>query len=217
MELTNSSIKYLKHRYKRFIVYFTDGTKGYCANTGKMIGLTDENTKCLVTQHQFKLGYRWEAAYIENTWVGTNTQNPNKIVAESLGKLFPNDQFEAERTILHGALKSRFDFVSSNKIIEVKNVHWNIDRIARFPDSVTTRGTRQLQLLSQMTEKYECYVIYIVQRNDLKKAGVAHWIDPNYDTAAKLAHKNGVKFLAYNCIITEQSITLNKKCQFIWD
>ena len=86
--------------------------------------------------------------------VGINTQLSNKIVLESLKKkkiksliAFANIETEVKFSD-----KTRFDFLISNDqkkcFLEVKNVTLSRkEKIAEFPDAITSRGTKHLKEL----------------------------------------------------------------------
>lgn len=212
MELKNSRIAQFKKREKRFTVFWTDGTNGYCPNPGKMADLLESNCDCLITPIATKSKWRWEAAFIQGTWVGVNTHSPNQIMKNYLHNLFPNEEFKSE--VSFG--QYRADFASDNKVIEVKNVHWKVDNIARFPDCVTVRGARQMLDLTELQKTgKKCYVIYVVQRSDIKQMGVADWIDKNYDANTKIAKQSGVKFLGFSCNIDENNVNIKEQIEFI--
>ena len=98
MLLKNIKITNFIKREKRFLVHTNLGLV-YCANTGRMEGLLEPNTNMIVSNINSKMKLKWEAAFIENTWVGTNTQNPNFLINSILETLFPNDKFSSIRKL----------------------------------------------------------------------------------------------------------------------
>ena len=81
-------------RYKRFFadIALPDGAvvTAHCPNPGKMLGLLAPDAPALVTRlpgSNRKLGYRLEAlraaADFGATWVGVNTQWPNRLTAQA--------------------------------------------------------------------------------------------------------------------------------------
>ncbi len=85
----------LRARYKRFFADIALDTgetiTAHCPNPGKMLGLLDDNTPALVTHigdPKKKLQYRLEALQANNdfggTWVGVNTQWPNRLVHKAI-------------------------------------------------------------------------------------------------------------------------------------
>ncbi len=213
MLLNNSRIAKFTKREKRFLVYWQDGTRGYCPNTGKMSDILKIGSDCLITPITTKSQWQWEASFIQNTWVGVNTHNPNKLIKNYLTNIFPDQQFKAEVSFND---KFRADFANENIVIEVKNVHWKVDSIARFPDCVTSRGARQMLNLTELQKNgKQCYVIYVIQRSDVNTVGCANWIDKEYFVNSTIAKESGVKFLGFKCKITPQEIKISDQIEVI--
>lgn len=217
-------------RYKRFLadVQLDDGSliTAHCTNTGKMMGLTTPGTPIVLScansiPSTRRYPYTWEMAWVDNTWVGTNTQWPNRLIGQALRQqtlknvpILYNIQAEV------GFEDSRFDFKgtmdptpsaepSRTVWIEVKNVHWRrgIEPCAEFPDCVTTRGARHVHTLTRAAEQgYGTWLIYVIQRQDCDTWDIARDIDPDYDYAT--SHATGVHFMGYSCIVSPDGITL---------
>lgn len=202
------------NRYKRFFATININGKDqtcYCPNTGKMSDLLHTGQECIVSKIFAKNSLCWQAIKQNNCWVGVNTFIPNKLVLEMLPDLFPGEEFRRE-TRFQGY---RADFASLSTIIEVKHVHWKKVDKAEFPDCITERGTRQMEALSLLQQTgYKCYVIYILQRNDVEIVSSSE-IDMKYKIAAQNAKNSGVKFLAFNCNISEENISINKQIQVL--
>jgi sugar fermentation stimulation protein A len=210
----NSTIMIFKDRKKRFLGYMTYKQKEqlvYCCNSGKMADILIPGSECIVTSKNVGIEYEWQAIKIDGEWIGVNTSNPNKLIRILLTKLFPDETFVPEKTF--GSY--RCDFASDKTIIEVKNVHWKVNDIAYFPDCITTRGSKQMKILADLAKTYNCYVIYVVQRKDVQIMKVADFIDPEYFKNSKLAEKNGLKVMAFNCIINEEGISINQQIKVI--
>lgn len=104
----------------------------------------------------------------EDRWVGVDTQISNELTKVHFSSLFPEEIFYPEKTIGN----CRFDFVSSERIVEVKFCHWKVRDYVLFPDCITERGSRQLAtLLSHPLKKN---LIFIAQRDDVKYFGAGN-------------------------------------------
>jgi sugar fermentation stimulation protein A len=109
------------------------------------------------------------------------------------------------REVRYGHENSRIDLLLEDDArprcwVEVKNVHWRVGKIARFPDAVTTRGAKHLrELASQVAIGERAVMIYVIQRDDCAAFGLARDIDPAYARACVEAHAAGVELLAYAC------------------
>ena len=217
----------LIQRYKRFLadIELEEGNNiitAHCPNPGAMQGLTDPGTSVWVSKSPNParvLPFTWEIAQSEGTFVGMNTSHPNTLVVEAIqAGLIPKLQGYSKltREVNYGQ-NSRIDILLSDPLayVEVKNVHWKRGDMAAFPSSPTLRGTKHMRELSSMVEQgHKAYVIYVIQRNDCDKFGLAHDIDPLYAREASLAFEKGVECLAYACDITLKGITLGRPITF---
>ncbi len=229
MKFANSLIKgTLVKRYKRFLADVTleDGSlvTAHCANPGSMLGLKDEGIEVYLSPSTSgKLNYKWELARIDGHRVGINTSHPNRIVEEALNKKqipelahYP----QIRREVKYGQ-NSRVDFLlESNQhpscYLEVKNVNLKRGPHAEFPDSVTQRGTKHLNELTNMIKQgNKAAMLYVVQRNDCESFKLADDIDPEYAKTAKMAKDAGVQQLCYVCDISLEGITLNKPLKIL--
>jgi sugar fermentation stimulation protein A len=215
IDFSETAIAHFLKREKRFFVYVDRNNKNfistnncsvaYCPNVGKMTDLLLQGAQCVFSKYEGKLLWKWEIVSIDNVLIGVNTQNPNYLVEKNLYKIFPNENFKKEVSFDN----YRCDFASKTKIIEVKNVHWKVNDSAYFPDTLTSRGARQMLDLAQLSSSgYDCYVIYVIQRSDCQKVSNAQWIDQLYSKNADIAKNSGVKFLGFNCQLNQEGISL---------
>jgi len=112
---------------------------------------------------------------------------------------------------------TRFDFLLSNNkekcILEVKNVTlMRRNKLAEFPDSITSRGSRHLnELCLAIKKNYKSYILYLIQKESCDSFEIAKDIDNDYKIAFDKALKCGVKILCYNCKLTNEEIILNNQ------
>jgi sugar fermentation stimulation protein A len=218
-------------RYKRFFVDVKVKGKiitAHCPNTGSMFGLLDKNNKVWISKSnnkKRKLKYTLQIIEIEGNKVGINTHLTNKIVLEALESNF-FDIFDKEKIIKTEKKfgdNTRFDFLvcekDKNSFIEVKNVTLSRKKkIAEFPDAVTSRGAKHINDLIKATEqKYNCYMLYVIQREDCKHFTIARDIDPEYSKLLTIALKKKVKILCYDCKFSSKGIKLNNQINFKTD
>ena len=226
MKFTNSLIKgKLSKRYKRFFADIKVNSKiitAHCPNTGSMQGLLDEGNEVLVTEHhdpKRKLKFTLEIIKSKQRYVGVNTHRANKIVKHGLeNKLIP--EFKTIKNIkpeFKFSDDTRFDFLCDNYLIEVKNVTlFRENDIAEFPDAVTSRGTKHLNMLIKSIKKgYKPYVLFLTQIQNINNFRIAKDIDQIYFANYKKAKKAGVKFLAYRCKLSSKEIKIEKKINII--
>ncbi len=215
-------------RYKRFLadVELANGevVTAHCANPGAMLGLTPVGARVFLSQSNNparKLKYSWELVEAapdgnERQLIGINSSLPNKLVAEALavGKLLPFVGYEKIKPEVKYGEASRVDFLlhSSDKppcYLEVKNCHMmRHPGRAEFPDSVTKRGARHLEELTQMVQQgARAALIYIIQMQ-AESFSVARDIDVAYDDAFRKALAAGVESYAYTCDISQNGIEI---------
>ena len=230
MEFTKSLIKgKLIKRYKRF---FTDiklnkeVVTAHCPNTGSMMGLLEEGNEVYLLKNddpKRKLKYGLEIIKSRGNLVGVNTHMANKIAHHGLKnnlikELKNNDDIKAE---VFFNKETRFDFlIEKNKqkiFMEVKNVTLFRDKnTAEFPDAITSRGSKHLlTLIDAIRKGYKCYLLFLVQIENMEYFRIAKDIDSEYYKNYLIARKAGVNFLAYRCKISSKEILIDKKLKII--
>ena len=230
MKFTEKLIKgKLIKRYKRF---FTDVkldkkiVTAHCANTGSMLGLLDSDSEVYLSKNdnpKRKLKYGLEIVKSKNNLVGVNTHMANKIVNHALNnnlikELKNNNKIKPE---VYYNDETRFDFLIEKKgqkiFVEVKNVTlFRSKKTAEFPDAITTRGSKHLlTLIDAINEGYKCYLLYLVQIQNMENFKIAKDIDNEYYNNYLKAKKAGVNFLAYRCKINSNEIIVDKKLKII--
>ena len=230
MEFTKSLVKgKLIKRYKRF---FTDVklnkevVTAHCPNTGSMMGLLEEGNEVYLLKNddpKRKLKYGLEIIKSRNNLVGVNTHMANKIAHHGLKnnlieELKNNENIKAE---VFFNKETRFDFLiekNNQKIfMEVKNVTLFRDKnTAEFPDAITSRGSKHLlTLIDAIRKGYKCYLLFLVQIENMEYFRIAKDIDSEYYKNYLIAKKAGVNFLAYRCKINSKEILIDKKLKII--
>ena len=215
-------------RYKRFFIdikYKNKIITAHCPNSGSMMGLLDKGNKTwfsLSDNPKRKLKYTLEMIEVKNKKVGINTLLTNKIVLEALKhkKINSLNKFNHIKTESKFSDGTRFDFLLSNDkekcFLEVKNVTLlRENKIAEFPDAITSRGTKHLNELCNAKKKgYQSYILYLIQRENCDSFKIARDIDEEYIIAFSKALKSGVKVLCYDCKLNSEEIKLNKQINY---
>jgi len=230
MEFTKTLIKgKLIKRYKRFFVDVKLGKEiviAHCPNTGSMKGLLDEGNEVFISKSdnpKRKLKYTLEIIKVKKNLVGVNTHFANKIANHALSnnlikEVTNNDSIKPE---VYFDKETRFDFFieKDNKkiFLEVKNVTLFRDlKIAEFPDSITSRGSKHLRALIEASKKgFKTYLLFLIQIQGVESFKIAKDIDEEYYKNYLLAKKAGVNFLAYRCKINSKNIIVEKKIKII--
>ncbi|HPI41445.1 MAG TPA: DNA/RNA nuclease SfsA [Pseudobdellovibrionaceae bacterium] len=198
-------------RYKRFFAdVLLDGqvVTAHVPNTGSLKTCLFPDTPCYLSpakDPERKLKYTLEmTSSPQGTWIGVNTQWPNKFVFELWkNKILPHwldyDLCKPEFKITP---ETRFDFQLSQSqggrclYVEVKNVTYlSADSgQAQFPDAVTERGQKHLKELMRLKkEGHDSEIVYIIQRSDAVSFGPCDEIDPEYGHLFREALECGVR------------------------
>lgn len=127
------------------------------------------------------------------------------------------------REVFHG--DSRFDLAFTletgdreprEAFMEVKGVTLEENGVAMFPDAPTERGIKHLNGLARASEAgYLACVLFVIQMKGI------HRFTPNYAThaafgeALKRAREAGVLVLAYDCCVTEDTMTVDQGVEVV--
>ncbi|MBF0400158.1 MAG: DNA/RNA nuclease SfsA [Magnetococcales bacterium] len=210
-------------RYNRFLADFqmeNDSTvTAHCANTGSMLGLLTPGSAAMLSHSdnpQRKLAYTWELIRENDSWVGLHTGRTNAVVLEAMkGRMLPEfsgyGEFKSEVRVDDG---SRLDFRLSEDglphcFVEVKSVTLRQGNVAMFPDAVTKRGHRHLEVLASLKQQgHRSVLLLVIQRSDCVLFRPASSIDSAYAATLRQVVQDGVEILVYACSVGPQSITL---------
>lgn len=146
--------------------------------------------------------------------VNMDSQIPNAAAEEWLrkGELF-SERAVIRREFTYG--ESRFDFriEDGGKVSfhEVKGVTLENDGTASFPDAPTERGVKHIhELIRAHKEGFGAYILFVVQMKEIRELRPNDATHRAFGDALRLAEREGVKILAYDCIVTPDSMTIDK-------
>lgn len=150
--------------------------------------------------------------------VNMDSQAPNIVVKEWL-KVGEKHPVFGEITFVKPEKtyeNSRFDFYvecGERKIfIEVKGVTLEKDGEVRFPDAPSERAVKHVEeLVKARKEGYEVYVLFVIQMKGVKYFMPNNITDPKFAKALWEARKQGVEVLAYDCEVTEDTMTIGER------
>ena len=153
------------------------------------------------------------------TLINMDSQIPNAVTEEWLrkGNLFSKDAV-IRREVTHN--KSRFDFYieeGDRKIfLEVKGCTLETESIARFPDAPTERGVKHInELIDCVNEGFEAYILFVIQLKGIKHFEPNDVTHKAFGDALRNAENKGVRILAYDCIVTPDSIDIDKEVKVL--
>lgn len=212
----------LVKRYKRFLVDVELENQrvitAHCPNSGAMLGINQPNMHVWLqpTPHT-KLPFKLQFVEVDGLMVGANTHNANLLVESCLTHGFAEcmPPFASFRREVRYGSNSRIDFLvthsdGSLEYIEVKNVHYQDQGVAMFPDSHSVRATKHLhELIEVIRQGHKATVIFIVQRSDCRSWAPASHIDPDFGKALNEAYRAGVRLLAFSSRTSQFALELS--------
>ena len=227
MQYKNITTGTFLSRPNRFLAHvLIDGVDTLChvKNTGRCRELLVPGATLVLQHHDDpsrRTAYSVIGVYKGDTLINMDSQAPNQVAYEwakagadgLFGKVL---EVKRERTYGNSRLDLYLETVDADGVIhrifiEVKGVTLEQDGIARFPDAPTERGVKHVEeLASCLEEGYEACILFVVQMK-----GIRHW-EPNWATheafgqALCKAEKAGVKILAYDCQVTEDTLTIDQ-------
>lgn len=204
----------------------------HCPNPGSMLGFQRPGAEVRCSRSddpRRKLRHTLEMMRIGRTWVGLHTGRANAVAARALAAGLPRAlagyaELEREVTCGDGGLRSRLDFRLRGHArdrrdawVEVKSVTLAEGRLALFPDSVTERGRRHLELLERLRARgARAVLLFLVQRADCDRVAPAEHIDPAYAEALRRAARAGVEIHALGARVTARAIAVERELPGTW-
>ncbi len=204
-------------------------TRAHVKNTGRCRELLQPGAKVYLEDFTERMGSR-KMAYsligVEKPMpdgrilmVNMDSQAPNKVAEEALAdgtiRLLGMDQL----TLIRGEKTwgdSRFDFYVEDAsgrtgFIEVKGVTLEEEGLVRFPDAPTERGVKHInELMKAKAEGYFACALFIVQMEGMRVFMPNDDTHPAFGGALREAAARGVEVLAYQCHVTEDTLTVKE-------
>lgn len=216
-------------RYKRFLadIQLDDGEviTAHCPNTGTMLSCSTPGSAVYLSlsdNPKRKYPHTLEMVQDNETWVGVNTSQTNKLVIEAIkkGQILEFTNIDSIKAEVKTSQKSRLDLLvrrgEQNIYVEIKNCSLAIDGCAMFPDAVTTRGTKHLnELIRLKKEGFDSCIFFLVQRMDADRFAPATQIDPIYARTIEQAEKEGVQILVYQAEVNPGGIEVKRSLPYI--
>lgn len=214
-------------RPNRFLAHvLVDGVDTLChvKNTGRCRELLQPEARLILQHHDNparRTAYSVIGVYKGEVLVNMDSQAPNQAAYEwamaGADGLF-GTVMQVKREKTYG--NSRFDLyletsdedgVMHRIFVEVKGVTLEQEGVARFPDAPTERGVKHVEELAAcIQDGYEAAILFVIQMK-----GITH-MEPNWGTHAAFgealcrAQQAGVRLLAYDCLVTEDSMRLDQ-------
>lgn len=147
--------------------------------------------------------------------INMDSQAPNDAAEEWLnagGDGLFSESAIVRREVTFGS--SRFDFyIEDGKrkaFLEVKGCTLEEGGLARFPDAPTERGVKHVEELEKaLAAGYEAYLLIVIQMKPMKEFRPNDETHKAFGDALRHAAKTGVKILAYDCLVTPDSMVID--------
>ena len=225
MKYENTQRAVFVSRPNRFIAHvLIDGVPAVChvKNTGRCKELLVPGAEVIIQRAanpQRKTAYDLIAVYKGGRLINMDAAAPNTVCREWLaagGLGFVPELIKPEAT--HG--DSRFDFYIEHggrgAFIEVKGVTLEEDGVVRFPDAPTLRGVKHLHgLIRCLSEGYDAYAVFIIQMRGVRHFEPNRVTHPDFAQALREARDAGVRLIALDCDVTEDSLSVREPVE-IW-
>ncbi len=202
-------------RYKRFLVdvELEDGRSvtAHCPNTGTMRSCWEPGARVQLSRSdnpRRKLAWTLERVDMGGGWIGVNTGLVNRVIAEGIAAgriplLSGYGILKREVTLkFPGLPKGRLDIAlhqgeQPDALVEVKSVTLLDGDCLRFPDAVSERARKHLDLLLAAHERgTRAVVLFALNRPEGNYFSTALAIDPAYDRRLREVVEAGVEALA---------------------
>ena len=213
-------------RYKRFLADIRLDTgelvTAFTPNTGSLLTCAIPGSPVYLSYtsgSQRRYPWQWEMVKPGRALVCINTAVPNQVVAESATRqripaLTGYHEYLREVPFTPG---TRFDLccrvhetdMLERCWVEVKSTTLMRNRIAQFPDAVTSRGAKHLRELTKAVEQGDRAVqVFFIQRADCDLFSPADDIDPAYGDELRKASKAGVEIAAIKASISRRGVAV---------
>ena len=207
-------------RPNRFIAYVNvDGKseKVHVKNTGRCKELLTRHAEVFLEKSsnpERSTQYDLVAVKKEQRMINMDSQAPNKAVKEWLLKKEPFKDVTLIRPETNYE-NSRFDFyieTSKEKIfMEVKGVTLEQDGVVLFPDAPSDRAIKHVhELIDAVKAGFEAYIMLVIQMEGVRYFTPNSQTQPEFADALLKARSAGVKIVAYDCLVTKESMTINE-------
>ncbi|MDT8719046.1 DNA/RNA nuclease SfsA [Clostridium sp. 19966] len=209
------------NRFKAYVKLNGEEIMVHVPNTGRCREILTPNCTVLLRKEDNpsrKTQYDLIAGYKGDKLINIDSQAPNAVVDEALKqgkieKLRKYKNIQREKTF--GS--SRFDFKLTDDegneyFLEVKGVTLEMDGKTMFPDAPTERGAKHMAELGKaLKEGKGAGVLFLIQMSGAESFSPNDVTDKNFSETLRFVNEQGIDVFAYECIVTENSITLNKK------
>lgn len=165
---------------------------------------------------------KWTTLMVKNgrEWISIDSTLPNRFTKhllerEKLPQFREYNLVKSEVAVQN----HRFDFLLEKLgelfYLEIKSVTFVEKGVAKFPDAVTSRGTKHVYLLAKMSQSgTKTGILFICQRSDATQFRPMWNRDPKFAKALIIAQQAGVQINVITAKISPNSIIYDKEIPF---
>lgn len=215
-------------RPNRFVAYVElmgERVKVHVKNTGRCRELLQGNAQVYLemsSNPERTTAYDLVIVDKAGRLVNMDSNAPNKVVGEWLaaGGLYEDVSLIRPETTFGN---SRFDFYAESAsgrkaFIEVKGVTLENNDVASFPDAPSERAVKHVEeLIEARRQGYEAYLLFVVQMKGIRYVEPNRITQPAFGEALERARNAGVKILAYDCLVGQDSLTIDEPVPVVID
>ncbi|MFQ7311882.1 MAG: A/G-specific adenine glycosylase [Sellimonas sp.] len=147
--------------------------------------------------------------------INMDSQVPNKAVKEWLeeGNFIPGiTKIRPEYTYGSSRIDLYVEAEERKILMEIKGVTLKEGRLAKFPDAPSERAVRHMEeLMHAVEEGYEAYAFFVIQMKDVDQMMPNVETHPEFADVLCKAREKGVHLAAYDCIVSEDEIRIDKE------
>ena len=208
-------------RPNRFIAYVDingNAETVHVKNTGRCKELLTDNATVYLSVSDNparKTKYDLIAVKKGELLINMDSQIPNDVCEKWLKKgILFSDKAIIKREYTYK--KSRFDFYIEDgerrAFLEVKGCTLENEGVASFPDAPTERGVKHIrELISALGDGYEAYILFVIQMKGIKEFRPNDITHKAFGDALREAESKGIKILAYDSVVTPDSIEIDRE------
>lgn len=193
-------------------------------NTGRCDEILIKNAKIYLEKSNNpnrKTAYSLRSAYKGDLLINIDSQIPNEVVYNSISsnkisELVNVDYLKREVTYGNSRFDMYYEKAGKKGFIEVKGVTLENDGLSMFPDAPTKRGAKHVVELTQSQEEgFENYIFFLIQMEGITKFKPNKYMDGDFTNVLIKAKKKGVNIIAYNSIVTKDTINLGNSVKVL--
>lgn len=150
----------------------------------------------------------------ETILINMDSQAPNQAAFEWLqnGGLGSVSEIQREVQFCHSRFDLSFKKDGLTCFMEVKGVTLEHEGLSSFPDAPTERGLKHLLELKEAVKAgYGAYILFVIQMKGIHSFTPNRATHPAFAEALREVQKAGVNILARDCLITRDSMEIDRE------